>query len=200
MSARKPHDVESIVAIAFAVFRRQGFDATSIADIADVAGVSKAAIYHHLPSKEAILSHGLDRALRALEAIDREPLARQESAIDSLRHVLRRVVEVELAFLPEASVLVRLRGNTGVEVDAVDRRRLFDRNIAAVLSRGQAQGTIRNNMEPHLATVLILGMITWVTEWFRPDGDIDRTTIADTIVSICLQGIATPDPSLGGIR
>jgi AcrR family transcriptional regulator len=186
---RKSHDVDSIVTIAFDVFRRHGFDATSMADLADAAGVTKAALYHHLPSKEAILRHGLDRALHELEAIDREPLARQDSAIDSLRYVLHRVVEVELAFLPEASVLVRLRGNSDIEVEAVARRELFDRNIAAVLARGQAQGTVRADLDAKLATLLILGMITWVTEWYRPEGEFDLSVIADTIVGICLQGI-----------
>jgi hypothetical protein len=99
---------------------------------------------------------------------------------------------VELAFLPEASVLVRLRGNTDIEVEAVERRRLFDRNIATVLARGQAQGTVRSDLDPKLATLLILGMITWVTEWYRPDGEFDPALIADTIVRICLQGITTP--------
>ena len=191
MTHRRQHDVESIVSIAFDTFRVHGFDATSMADLAEAAGVTKAAIYHHLPSKEAILHHGLDRALQSLEAVDTEPLARQESAVESLRYVLHRVVEIELAFLPEVSVLVRLRGNTDVESAALERRRLFDRNISKVIRRAQDQGDVRRDLDPKLTALLILGMITWVTEWYRPDGEHEPNRIADAIVGICLQGITT---------
>lgn len=191
MTQRRQHDVDSIVTIAFDTFRNHGFDATSMSDLAEAAGVTKAAIYHHLPSKDSILHHGLDRALRTLEAVDTEPPARQDSAIESLGYVLRRVVEIELAFLPEVSVLVRLRGNSEVESNALERRRMFDRNIAKVIRRAQDQGAVRTDLDPKLTTLLILGMITWVTEWYRPDGGMAPATIADTIVGICLQGIST---------
>ena len=196
MTPRRQHDVDSIVAIAFDTFRVHGFDATSMSDLAEASGVTKAAIYHHLPSKDAILHHGLDRALRTLEAVDTEELARQDSAVESLRYVLRRVVEIELAFLPEVSVLVRLRGNSDIESSALERRRLFDRNIAKVIRRAQDQGTVRTELDPKLTALLILGMITWVTEWYRPEGGLEPSVIAETIVGICLRGISvSPTPN-----
>ena len=186
---RRQHDIDSLTAIAFAEFQRSGFDATSIADIAEAAGLTKAAIYHHFASKDAILAHGLNRALNALTSIATEPDARQESALASLRYCLRRVVEEELRLLPEVSLLVRLRGNSTIELDAIERRRGFDKGIAAVLRRGQASGEIRPSIDPKVATLLMMGMIAWATEWYRPDGPYDPVAVADHVVDLCLHGV-----------
>ena len=50
------------------MFNRQGYDATSMGDLARELGLTKSAIYHHVPSKEALLAAALDEALDGLSA------------------------------------------------------------------------------------------------------------------------------------
>ena len=53
------------------LFNRQGYEATSMGDLAAELGLTKSAIYHHVPSKEHLLAAALDEALDSLsEAID----------------------------------------------------------------------------------------------------------------------------------
>lgn len=57
----KKTDAESILDHALSLFRSRGYKSTSMADIGKASGLLKGSIYHHFPSKEAILSQALDR-------------------------------------------------------------------------------------------------------------------------------------------
>ena len=59
--------------IAVDVFNRHGYDATSMGILAENLGISKSAIYHHVPSKGDLLKLALDHALGGLEAILDQP-------------------------------------------------------------------------------------------------------------------------------
>ena len=52
---------------AIALFNQQGYDATSIGDLAKDLGLTKSAIYHHVDSKEDLLEAALDEALDGLD-------------------------------------------------------------------------------------------------------------------------------------
>ena len=64
---RPGYDAPTVLRRAIEVFNRQGYEATSIGDLARELGVTKSAIYHHVPSKEALLAAALDEALDELE-------------------------------------------------------------------------------------------------------------------------------------
>ncbi len=114
-SQRRTHDVDSLTAVAFGVFAGKGFDGASMDDVAAAAGVTKAAIYHHVPSKEALLERGLLRALDALFAVLAEREATEGRAAGRVRWIVRRVAALTPGLLPELSVLFRVRGNSPVE-------------------------------------------------------------------------------------
>ena len=67
--------------------------------LADRLGLSKSAIYHHLPSKDEILDRALDHALGALEGVLEQARAAGRAA-DRLDHVLRGAVHVLVDQLP----------------------------------------------------------------------------------------------------
>ena len=63
-------------------------------ELAARLGITKSAIYHHVPSKVELLRLALDRALDALFAVTEEPGATTGRAIDRLEHVVRGSVRV----------------------------------------------------------------------------------------------------------
>ena len=65
---RPGYDQAAVLRAAIELFNRKGYDATSIGDLADELGLTKSAIYHHVPSKEHLLSEALDEALDELDA------------------------------------------------------------------------------------------------------------------------------------
>src|SRR5215467_8795306 len=75
--------------IAAEVFHRKGYDNTSMSDVANAAGLTKAGLYHHVTSKESLLYTVLDSGLdltdsyvvKRLESIS-DPLERLKTMID----------------------------------------------------------------------------------------------------------------------
>ena len=86
---RPGHSLDSLLDVAVAVFNERGYEATSMDELAARLGVTKSAIYHHVPSKVELLRLALDRALDALFAVTEEPGATTGPAIDRLEHVVR---------------------------------------------------------------------------------------------------------------
>ncbi len=189
--ARARYDLDSLTAVALSVFREKGYDATSMEDLASAARLSKAAFYHHISAKEDLLARGLERALDALFAVFEEPLSVDGAAIDRLRHVVRRVVELEHELLPEVTVLLRARGNSTTERAALDRRRRFDRRVADLVRTAQSEGTLRPDLDANVASRLAIGMATSVTEWYRPGGRLSGRDLADHVVTLVFGGLAT---------
>src|SRR5207302_8610651 len=65
-SEREPYDVETMTDIALRLFHERGYDATSIADIARAAGVTKSSIYQHVQGKVSLIERGVKRDLQDL--------------------------------------------------------------------------------------------------------------------------------------
>src|SRR3954453_17069062 len=90
---RPGHDQAAVLRAAIDLFIRKGHDATSIGDVAEELGVTKSAVYHHVRSKDPLLSEALDEALDELEATVTRAAAADGSAYDRLRGVVRHSVE-----------------------------------------------------------------------------------------------------------
>ena len=189
MEARRPYDIDSVTDVAFAIFAERGFDAASMEDVARAAGITKASIYHHVPSKEALLARGLDRALRALFGVLDEPSARTGGARERLAHIVRRVAEITMSMQAEVSVLFRVRGNSATERDAMERRRAFDAIVTELVRTAQAAGEIRTDIEAALLVRLIFGLSNSVVEWYRPGGRASAAQIAAAVEGIAFAGV-----------
>jgi AcrR family transcriptional regulator len=189
MEARRPYDIDSVTDVAFRVFAERGYDAASMDDVARAAGITKASIYHHVASKEALLARGLERALAALFAVFDER-AREGPAGERLAAIVRRVAEVTMSMRSEVSVLFRVRGNSATERHAMDRRRAFDAQVTELVKAAQAEGSVRSDIDAGLLVRLIFGMSNSLIEWYRPNGRTPAGEIAAAFEKTILAGIA----------
>lgn len=185
-----PYDLDSLTDVALGVFRERGYDATSMENLAAAAGISKAAFYHHVGGKEDLLQRGFDRALDALFRVFDEAGATAGSAMDQVRFVIRRLIQLEDSLLPEVSVLLRTRGNSTVESDALAKRRLFDGRLASLIASAQDDGSMRTDIDAHLAARLMIGMCTWIVEWWQPGGVLSSDQLADAALAMAFEGLA----------
>lgn len=190
-SGRPGHDADSVLHVAARVFNERGYDGTSMEDLARALGVTKSAIYHHVSSKTELLSRSLDLAMDALFEVTREEGSTTGPAVDRLEHVLRGSVRVLVEQLPHVTLLLRVRGNTEVEKRALARRREFDHLVAALVREGIADGDIRGDVDPAVASRLLFGMVNSIIEWYKPDRGLGGEAVADTLALIAFEGIRT---------
>lgn len=189
---RPGYDQATVLRIAVDVFNRHGYEATSMGVLADNLGISKSAIYHHVPSKGDLLRLALDHALSGLEGILNEPGASSGRADDRLEFVLRRTVAVLTERLPFVTLLLRLRGNTEVEREAMERRRTFDHTIAGLVDAARTEGSVRSDIDPRTTTRLLFGTINSIVEWYKPGGPLSAEKLADDVITMVFDGLHLP--------
>ncbi|MET0976103.1 MAG: TetR/AcrR family transcriptional regulator [Leifsonia sp.] len=186
---RPGYDRAGILEVAVAAFIEFGYDATSMGVLADRLGISKSAIYHHFASKEEMLDRALSEALDGLEGVLASEAAATGSASDRLAAVLRGAVLVLVDRLPYVTLLLRVRGNTVVERDALTRRREFDRAVTALVRAAGDEGTLRSDVDPRVVELLLFGMVNSIVEWYRPGGEEDAERLADDVLAIAFDGL-----------
>ena len=190
---RPGYDAETVLRRAIELFNRQGYEGASMGDLAAELGLTKSAIYHHVPSKESLLAAALDEALDALSsAIDGAALQPGTSAYERLRTAVRRSVEVLVDHLPAVTLLLRVRGNSPVELAALERRRRLDERLADLVRRAVDAGDVRADLEPEVVSRLLFGTVNSLVEWYRPDGPIDAGHLADAVVELAFEGLHRP--------
>lgn len=200
---RPGHDQQDVLREAVALFNRQGYDATSMGDLARELGLTKSAIYHHVTSKEQLLEMALDAALTELsEAVEAATTTSYAAATgrppalayERLRALVARSVEVLVAHQPEVTLLLRVRGNSPVELAALERRRWIDARLADLVRAAVDEGSLRDDVDPDLVSRLLFGMVNSLVEWHRPGGDVDAGVLAHAVTTLAFDGLRAAPP------
>ncbi len=116
LSAFRRQVDEGILDRAAALFARRGFTKTSVQDVADAVGLSKAGLLHHFPSKdalyEAVLAHAEDVGERVLRQVADQPLGR-----DRDRAAVEALVDVALAHPGIVALMLAPASQLGGDAD-----------------------------------------------------------------------------------
>jgi AcrR family transcriptional regulator len=179
---------------AVRVFARKGYHAARVGDIAEEAGVAYGLLYHYFDSKEDVLRSVFRETWRALIGT----IKSVEQAGDPPREQLRKVAEILLRSWQRDPDLVR------VLVLEVTRSPLLPGEmddiaasfaaIQAIVERGQADGSIRPDLDARLVSFIFYGAIDeLLTGWVLgrlPDSDEDLARAERTLVEIVSGGLA----------
>lgn len=194
------HDIKrrAILAQSAGLFAKNGYDRTSMAEVAAACGVSKALLYHYYVGKETllfdILRDHLQALLDAVNAVDSslEPRARLRGLVGALLEAYRDADREHKIQINEMSKLPddRKTALIGMERDLVA---VFARSIAEVLP---AIGRSKDLLKP--VTMSLFGMLNWHYMWFREGGAMTRESYADLATTILIEGaqaLAVPTSS-----
>jgi TetR/AcrR family transcriptional repressor of nem operon len=155
---------ERLLQAAFRQVRRSGFRSTGIDTILAATNVTKGALYHHFDSKEA-LGYAIVDEIVANLVRDRWllPLLREGQPIDILIGIVRRL-PTRPAEVRESCPLVNLAQEMS-PLDENFRKRLeriflsWQQGVAALLRRGQSQGTVRRDLNPAETASFLVAMV-----------------------------------------
>jgi AcrR family transcriptional regulator len=187
---RPRYDLDRLLSVAVEVFSTRGYDGTSVEHLSTASGLSKSSIYHHIDSKEDLLRLSLERAIIPLRATREEPGAQTGRAIDRLRYLIRRDVEVLCERLPYVTLLLRVHGNTETERWALRERRAFNAFVADIVQSAIDEGDLRSTTDAVTTARLIFGMINSLIEWWKPGRGPSPQELADAIESMVMNGHA----------
>ncbi|MFB6678650.1 TetR/AcrR family transcriptional regulator [Streptomyces sp. NPDC057684] len=170
MGLRERKKLKTRVAIRDATYRlitEQGYDATTVEQIAEAAEVSPSTVFRYFPTKEDIvLTDEYDAVLEA------ELRARpsDESIVDSLKHVIAQAVHLGFDDDPEVS---RLRTTLQVEVPAVRSRMMESMSVTGqLLCRviGERTGRDADGLEVRVYAMALVGALMETTLYWAEHG------------------------------
>ncbi|RSZ61423.1 TetR/AcrR family transcriptional regulator [Corynebacterium hylobatis] len=189
---------EDVIRIAVEEFNARGYEATSMGVLAERLGLSKSAIYHHITSKEEILVEATDRALAELSGVVDHALAETDEPVGQLRLLIAGTTRVLCEYPAYVRLLLRLRGNTEVELGIMARRRVITRTLIDVVDRARAEGSLRTDLDSGVVGRLIFGMINSIVEWYQPDGKYSPEDLAALTPQMIFDGIVRDGSASGG--
>jgi AcrR family transcriptional regulator len=187
---RPGHDLGAVLAAAVRLFNERGYEATSMDDVAKRLGVTKSTLYHHVTGKQELLRIAVGQALDGLDEAMDEVERLDAPALDRLETLIRRSVLVLAERLEYVTLLLRVRGNTGVEMEALLRRRIFDAKVTDLVKQAQHEGAIRPDVPAATAARLLFGMVNSLIEWYSPQRG-GAAELADTVTLIAFDGLRT---------
>jgi AcrR family transcriptional regulator len=182
---------KNVFEIAAEVFHRKGYDNTSMSDVAEAAGLTKAGLYHHVSSKESLLYTVLDSGLDLTESYVMKPLEAIADPIDRLK----TMIELHLRLvLEERNLEVTGLLHECKTLAPADRTRINRRKKEYVkMSTKVIADAIRKynitDVNPKLAAFALLGMLNWTYQWYKPSGSHSREEIVTQFQNIFLNGI-----------
>ncbi|MCA0378934.1 MAG: TetR/AcrR family transcriptional regulator [Actinobacteria bacterium] len=189
---RPGYDQEQMLEVIVKVFTDHGYDAATLELIAKRLGLSKSAVYHHFDSKSAMLELALEQVLGALEAVFTAPEAVTGLASERIEFVVNGAVRVACERQLALQLLLRLHGNSEVELKAMERRRGFDAKLKQLFELALTEGSLRADFDPGLAERFTFGLINSLVEWYRPGGRFTPEEIADAVLRFLRSGLTTP--------
>ena len=177
--------------VAAEVFHRKGYDNTSMSDVAEAAGLTKAGLYHHISSKESLLYTILDYGLDLTESYVVEPLKSITDPVERLKTMidlhLRLVLEERN--LEVTGLLHECRTMSSFDKGKINlRKKAYVRMTTELIEEIAAKHNIQS-INPKLAAFALLGMLNWTYQWYKTSGPISCDEIIENFQRIFLQGL-----------
>ena len=175
------------------IILQKGYDATSVSDIAEALGITKAGLYHYIHGKTQLLFDIMQYGLNELDREVAQPAHKIADAETRLRFMIGMHARIVTRGHGAVTILVdEARALTPAQNRKVTRkkRQYFDL-LRSTLQEMKDQGKLRD-VDVTVATFSLLGMINWLSRWYRAEGALNETQIADAIVDIALNGLTRP--------
>jgi AcrR family transcriptional regulator len=177
---------------ASTLFREHGYSATSVRDIAHALDMQGGSLYAHVASKEDLLWAIVARAADRFD-VEVRPIARSDrTAARKLRKMIRGHVAVVTSAQKDATVFLHeWRFLSQARRDEIAKRRddyeaLFRRAIADGVASGEF-----GRVDPALTAMVILSALNGIATWYRPEGNLTPSAIADRHADLFLRSLTS---------
>ena len=176
------------------VFVEKGFEAAGIRDVAARMGIGTAGLYHYIDSKQELLLEvmldvqaptrgALERAFEASGGVTDKLLA---LACAHVTNIARDPVGTTLLFTEVDALTPEQRRHV------VERWNVYRSALQALILDGQADGSLRDDLDHRLIAMGMLGALNWTYRWYRPTGALAPGELGDRLGTLLLHGLLAP--------
>jgi len=178
--------LQTLVRLASVMLNKHGYEGLSLAAIASVLGITKQALYYYTKSKEDLLLKCYTRALDLAEDAYNHSEKHGKNGFEKIACFVRFHLN------PDAepyAILDNLGALNPEHRQAISNRaKALEQRMRGFIREGVEDGSI-NPIDPKFAEFWILGSLSWMPKWFKPDGQVPATEVADSFIQLIGDGL-----------
>jgi len=193
---------QEILRTAARLFQQRGYDATSMNDVAAALKLSKGGLYHHFQSKDEILFEIMNHAMEITQERVLNPVRGIADPEERLRALIRLHIEVVLS-PRDREITVMLHENhplppalrKRINARKKDYIHFLENLMAEVQKKVQEEVQEKNRhqtktkVSPRAAAFALLGMINWIYQWYKPEGELQAQNLIPQFTELIFGGI-----------
>lgn len=158
------------------LFGRNGYANTSVGDIAAELGFTKGVYYYYWSTKREIVEEIHNRALQILHdrlsgVIDSGAAPREQLETAIANHVE--------TVMQDNAIIGAILADLDMSSETIASHRQYARRFQGLVDRGIAAGVVRDDLDPQMLTLAILGLCNSVSRWYRAEGRLSATQVRD---------------------
>jgi TetR/AcrR family transcriptional regulator len=188
-SAKFDFQREQILVVAARLFAASGYSATSMNEVAEALGTSKANLYHYVRDKYKLLVEICETHIARLESVVREVEQQNLAPEPRLRQLVLRFVQEYANAQNEHRVLTEDVKFLNPE----DQERILQGERRVVAAFAHTLAKLRPGLDAagltKPLTMLLFGMINWMFTWLKPDGELTHEDMAPIVADLFFGGI-----------
>ena len=181
---------EQIVNVAAKLFKQKGFVATSMRDLAAELGIEAASIYYHFKSKEELLEKICFDMADKFITNAKEVNDIYFNAEEKLKMAIKLHVETITENQNQSSVFLSEWRNLSEPRLKLFRqlRQQYENQFTIILADGEKED-IFDDVDKKFAVLSILSTINFINEWYKPEGKMNASEIADKLSHFIMGGL-----------
>lgn len=184
-----PEKKEAVIAAAAGLIRRNGYEGTSLADLADILNITKPTLYYYVGSKDELFFEIISRAQEQTLKLIEEAAASDATGVEKLRRIM---IGFANTMMSDFGACLSLPWPESVEASYrlkhASKVRAANELITGVVLEGHHDGTIRR-IDPVFVLNVLFGSLNWLPRWYKPNGRLSPQKFAETQVDILLNGV-----------
>ena len=193
---------QEILRTAARLFQQKGYDATSMNDVAAALKLSKGGLYHHFQSKDEILFEIMNHAMEITQERVLNPVSGIPDPEERLRALIRLHIEVVLS-PRDREITVMLHENhplpPALRKRINGRKKDYIHFLEKLMAEVQEKASLKTHREtasraagrvsPRAAAFALLGMINWIYQWYKPEGELQAQNLIPQFTELIFGGI-----------
>lgn len=169
------------------LFCSQGYERTTVRDLARVVGIQSGSLFHHFKTKEDILYAVMEEAIRYNHSRLEEAFTKGQTPREKLRGLIRAELESINGDTGDAmSVLVYEWNSLSPESQQplLAMRARYESLWENVLAEARCQGLTEH--EPFILRRLLGGAVSWTRMWYKRNGPVSLDQLAEIVLEMTL--------------
>lgn len=172
------------------LFAKNGYHKASVSSIAIECDMSKALLYHYYPSKQEILYNVMLEHVEELDVLAKATMETDLPAEAALKKIIEQYLNIYKTRVNQHHLLI----NELDSLTAIQKNKIIEiqNNVVDVFA-DLAEAICPTSLERHHAktaiSMLMLGMINWTYIWYKPEGSISSSQLANIITCLFIDGI-----------